>query len=83
MQLNEYFGDWLEVIDINELNKVVNKLNAIVQSKPIVPEYTNIFKAFTLCTRHDVKIVFDINSNALEMYYDEKGRYIKAGNDEI
>ena len=31
----------------------------------------------------EVKIVFDINSNALEMYYDEKGRYIKAGNDEI
>lgn len=58
MQIDEYFGDWLEVIDINELNKVVNKLNVIVQSKPIVPEYTNIFKAFTLCTRHDVKIVF-------------------------
>ncbi len=31
----------------------------------------------------DVKIVFDTNSNALEMYYDEKGRYIKTGNEEI
>ena len=27
MQLNEYFGDWLRVIDLKELNKVVMKVN--------------------------------------------------------
>ncbi len=58
MQLNEYFGDWLKVIDITELNKVVTKLNAISQVKPIVPAYKDIFKAFTLCSENDVKIVF-------------------------
>ena len=42
MQLNEYFGDWLKVIDITELNKVVTKLNAISQVKPIVPAYKDI-----------------------------------------
>jgi uracil-DNA glycosylase len=58
MQLDEYFGDWLKVIDVTELNKAVTKLNAISQVKPIVPAYKDIFKAFTLCSEHDVKIVF-------------------------
>ena len=58
MQLNEYFGDWLKVIDINELNKVVSQLNTIVRTKPIVPEYKDIFRAFTLCSMKECKIVF-------------------------
>lgn len=58
MQIDEYFGDWLKVIDMRELNKVVYNLNNLYGVKPIVPEYQDIFKAFTLCSRHDVKIVF-------------------------
>lgn len=58
MELSEYFGDWLTVIDVNELNKVVAKLNTVYQVKPVVPDYKDIFKAFTLCSRHDCKIVF-------------------------
>lgn len=58
MQLSEYFGDWLKVIDVKELNKVVSKLNIITQTNCIVPAYKDIFKAFTLCTEHDCKIVF-------------------------
>lgn len=58
MQLNEYFRDWVSVIDLVELNKVVSQLNRIYQTKLVVPEYKDIFKAFTLCTRHDCKIVF-------------------------
>ena len=58
MKLNEYFGDWLKVIDISELAKVVTKLNSLYSVKPIVPAYTDIFKAFTLCSEHDCKIVF-------------------------
>lgn len=58
MQLSEYFGDWLKVIDVSELHKVVHQLNIIITKKPIVPEYKDIFKAFTLCSEHDVKIVF-------------------------
>ena len=58
MELNEYFGDWVKVIDTNELNKVIAKLNTIYQVKPIVPDYKDIFKAFTLCKEHDCKVVF-------------------------
>lgn len=57
MQIEDYFGDWLEVIDIKELYKVVNRLNVLYQSKPIVPSYNDIFKAFTLCSNQDCKIV--------------------------
>lgn len=58
MQIEEYFGDWLKVIDINELYRVVNKLNVLYQGKPVVPAYGDIFKAFTLCSEHDCKIIF-------------------------
>lgn len=58
MQIDEYFGDWLTVIDQKELNNVIGKLNMIGKTKPIVPAYKDIFKAFTLCSRRDCKIVF-------------------------
>lgn len=58
MKLNEYFGDWLQVIDINELNKAVSKLNIVCKTKPIAPEYKDVFKAFTLCSMRDCKVVF-------------------------
>lgn len=58
MQIDEYFGDWLTVIDQKELNNVIGKLNMVGKIKPIVPAYKDIFKAFTLCSRRDCKIVF-------------------------
>lgn len=58
MQIDEYFGDWLTVIDQKELNNVIGKLNMVGKTKPIVPAYKDIFKAFTLCSRRDCKIVF-------------------------
>lgn len=58
MQIEDYFGDWLKVIDIGELYKVVHKLNLLYQNKPVVPAYNDIFKAFTLCSEHDCKAVF-------------------------
>lgn len=57
MTLGEYFGDWLKVIDEKELMKVVARLNVLYQGKPVVPAYGDIFKAFTLCSEHDCKIV--------------------------
>lgn len=58
MGLNEYFGDWLQVIDTDELNKAVSKLNIVCKTKPIAPEYKDVFKAFTLCSMRDCKVVF-------------------------
>lgn len=58
MQIEEYFKDWLTVIDKKELNNVVVKLNSIGKTKPIVPSYKDVFKAFTLCNKQDCKAVF-------------------------
>lgn len=58
MKIEEYFGDWLRVIDIKELYNVVGKLNSLYQTKPIVPAYNDIFKAFTLCSMSECKIIF-------------------------
>ena len=56
--LEEYFKDWLEVIDINKLFKTVKEINNLYKTKSVMPEYRNIFKAFTLCSLHNLKVVF-------------------------
>ena len=58
MTLEEYFGDWLKVIDVPSLNKVITEINKLYSTKLVVPEYGDIFKAFTLCTEHDCKVIF-------------------------
>ena len=58
MTLEEYFGDWLKVIDVPALNKVVTEVNRLYRVKLVVPEYNDIFKAFTLVSEHDCKVVF-------------------------
>ena len=58
MTLEEYFGDWLRVIDRAELDKVLILLNRMYKVKPICPAQENVFKAFNLCKYHDCKVVF-------------------------
>lgn len=55
MTLEKYFGEWLRVIDKNELLSIVSKINTL--NKPFCPEYPDIFKAFELCKYNDLKIV--------------------------
>ncbi len=57
MSLNEYFGDWLEVIDKVELFKVTTAINTIPQEL-LCPRYNDIFKAFTMCTLKNCRVVF-------------------------
>lgn len=57
MHPNDCFGDWLKVIDVKELNGALNKLSNIGKTKSIVPAYNDVFKAFTLCSLHDCKII--------------------------
>lgn len=57
MTYEEYFGDWTKVIDYNELTKVLKKVNIEYNTKSIMPRYEDIFKAFTLCSLHDTKII--------------------------
>lgn len=55
MTMEEYFGDWMKVIDKQELIKVINKLN---QMTNYTPSMKNIFRAFELCKYNDLKVLF-------------------------
>ena len=57
MSLEEYFGDWIKVIDRTELNKVMNTLNNEYNRFPVFPYKKDVFKAFKLCPLNDLKIV--------------------------
>ena len=58
MTLEEYFGDWMKVIDRKELDIVMNKVGLEYKKKPICPIQSDVFKAFKLCSLNDCKIVF-------------------------
>lgn len=55
MTLGEYFGNWIRVIDVNELDKVTKIIGNI--RKPICPSISDVFKAFNLCHYKDLKVV--------------------------
>ncbi len=55
MTLEEYFGDWAEVLDIKEADRLVNKL--VSSRLTVCPLPKNIFKAFRLCSLKDLKVV--------------------------
>lgn len=57
MTLDEYFGDWMKVIDRTELNNVMAKVGQEYRRKPICPAQPNVFKAFELCPLKDLKVV--------------------------
>lgn len=56
MSLEEYFGDWLKVIDKKILYKTINILNTI-DSSTLCPNYNNIFNCFTVCKLSNLKVV--------------------------
>lgn len=57
MTVEEYFNEWLKVIDKNELNKVLSILNKLYNIKTICPEKGNVFRAFELCKYNDCKVI--------------------------
>ena len=57
MTLEDYFGDWLRVIDKQELFKVVNEVNTLYKTQSCEPAYKNIFKAFNITPYNDLKLV--------------------------
>jgi uracil-DNA glycosylase len=58
MTIDEYFGDWLKVIDQKELYKVLRIVNSLYEERTIMPAYEDIFKAFLLCPYNELKVVF-------------------------
>lgn len=58
MTKEEYFGDWLRVIDEKELNNIIPKINRLYDLYSVMPAYGDIFKAFNLCPYNNLKAVF-------------------------
>lgn len=58
MSLEEYFGDWIRVINQKELNTVIGTMNRIYSSKKVCPAAENVFRAFGLCPYNELKVVF-------------------------
>ena len=57
MTLDEYFGDWMKVIDRTELSNVMAKVGQEYKRKPLCPIQSDVFKAFELCSLKDLKVV--------------------------
>jgi uracil-DNA glycosylase len=58
MGIREYLGDWMNVIDENELISIMQNLRGLYATKKICPEQCDIFKAFRLCPYNSLKAVF-------------------------
>jgi uracil-DNA glycosylase len=55
MTIEEYFGDWSSVVDLKEADGIMRKLSA---SKTVIcPGIHDVFKAFRLCSFHDLRCV--------------------------
>lgn len=57
MTAEEYFGDWIKVIDKDELFKIMRWLKT-VNPDDLCPHPHNIFKAFRVCPYNECKVVF-------------------------
>lgn len=68
MTIEEYFGDWMSIIDRQELNNILSKLSIEYKRKPICPNQSDVFRAFELCSLKDLKILM-----LLQDPYPQKG----------
>jgi uracil-DNA glycosylase len=57
MTIEEYFGDWMKVIDKQEAIKIMKWLKTVNPSS-ICPSIREVFKAFELCPYTNCKAVF-------------------------
>ena len=57
MTIDEYFGDWMKVLDRKETVKIMNWLKT-TDSSTLCPSIKNVFKAFKLCSYNECKIIF-------------------------
>lgn len=57
MTIDEYFGDWMRVIDKTEAMKIMGWLKA-VNTNLLCPSIRNVFRAFELCSYRELKAVF-------------------------
>lgn len=56
MTIDEYFGDWMRVLDRAETMKIMGWLRK-VNPNTLCPALSNVFRAFELCSYRDCKVV--------------------------
>lgn len=69
MTINEYFGDWAKVLDLQETNKILKEITK--NKNNIYPLPANIFKAFRKCSFHNLRVVI-IGDRPYSKYYNNK-----------
>lgn len=57
LSIEEYFGEWIHIIDKKEFNNILNRLSSEYKRRPICPNQSDVFKAFNLCPLNNLKIV--------------------------
>ena len=57
MTIDEYFGDWMKVLDRNETMKIMGWLRT-VNKETLCPNIKDVFKAFRLCTYNKCRVIF-------------------------
>lgn len=57
MTIDEYFGDWMRILDRTETMKIMGWLKHTNQSI-LCPSVSNVFKAFKLCTYDECRVIF-------------------------
>lgn len=55
MTIQEYFGEWSKVVDLKEADRILRKLSA--SKKVVCPAVRDVFKAFTLCPLHSLRVL--------------------------
>ena len=56
MTAEEFFGDWIKVIDKTELAKIMTWLKS-VNPNILCPSLKNIFKAFRICPFKECRVI--------------------------
>ena len=57
MTIDEYFGDWMKVLDRNETMKIMGWLRT-VNKETLCPNIKDVFKAFKLCPYDKCRVIF-------------------------
>ena len=66
MSIEEYFGNWLRVIDKQELYSVVNKINMLYKTQQCEPAYKNIFKVFNITPYNRLCMIWLLQDTCLQ-----------------
>lgn len=55
MTIQQYFGDWSKIVNLTDANAILKRL--ITSRQIICPSIKDIFKSFTLCPLHSLRVV--------------------------